>query len=48
VATGDGKLNRFKQGRFTLFTAQGLSNSAVRAVYEDHAGNLWVGTEGGG
>ena len=49
LATGDkgmilvqtnGSLKRFD-------TTNGLSNTLVRAICEDRAGNLWVGTDGG-
>ena len=36
----DGKVRRFTK-------ADGLPNDLVRALYEDRAGNLWVGTNGG-
>jgi ligand-binding sensor domain-containing protein len=31
----------------TLTAADGLPDSAVRALYEDPAGQLWIGTAGG-
>ena len=27
---------------------QGLSQNSIRALFEDHEGNLWIGTDGGG
>ena len=36
----DGKVRRFT-------TRDGLANNLIRALYEDRAGNLWVGTYGG-
>lgn len=46
-------LFRFESGQWTSFTpAQGLAKAGlfgdVRALREDRAGNLWIGTAGGG
>lgn len=42
-------LVRFDGVRFVVFgEAQGVSNSRIVCLYEDHAGALWIGTEGGG
>ncbi len=42
-------LNRMKEGKFTIYTIkEGLSDDMVRCVYEDQAGNLWIGTHNGG
>ncbi len=44
---GDG-LIRYRNGAFRNFSANdGLTNDVVRAVYEDVAGNIWVGTDSG-
>ena len=41
----DGGLFRFKDGRFTRYDSRdGLTNSAVRVIYEDQQGNFWIGT----
>ncbi len=49
LGTNVGGLNRYRDGRFTLFTTQqGLSNDQIRCLFEDHAGDLWIGTFGGG
>jgi signal transduction histidine kinase/streptogramin lyase len=32
----------------TYTTKNGLSHNGVRAIYEDRAGNVWIGTQGGG
>ncbi len=42
-------MNRFDGSKFShIGTDQGLPNSIVRALFEDHEGNLWAGTAGGG
>lgn len=59
VGSVNGGLCRYERGpdrgggSFTCFghdprRAGSLSSDDVRAVYEDHAGTLWVGTNGGG
>ena len=48
-AGGDGGLGGFAGGRWKTFSeSDGLPKNAVRALAEDAAGNLWIGTEGGG
>ena len=45
----DGGLNCWKDGKLsTLTTRDGLSANGVNALYEDGAGELWIGTKGGG
>jgi signal transduction histidine kinase/CheY-like chemotaxis protein len=42
-------LSRLKDGSFTTWsTDEGLSHDMVRSIYQDRAGALWLGTEGGG
>ncbi len=44
-------LNRFDGYRFTVFSHQGsgmLSDNTVRALFEDHSGQIWIGTLEGG
>ena len=44
-------LNRFDGYRFTVFGYHGpgtLSDNIIRALFEDHAGKIWVGTHEGG
>jgi hypothetical protein len=49
VGTQGSGLNRFEDGRFFNYsTRNGLSHNAVRALYEDDSGALWIGTYGGG
>ncbi len=46
---GDHGLASFDGVQWKIFsTADGLPPNAVRALAEDPAGNLWIGTEGGG
>ena len=48
VATSGGGLVHIHQGRTDVFTrADGLSNDAVLAMYEDRERNIWVSTDGG-
>lgn len=48
LGTYDG-LARFDGARFvTLGQRDGLGNNGVRALHEDHRGDLWVATNGGG
>ncbi len=48
LGTVDG-LFRLEDGTWTTFkTAEGLANADVCALLEDRAGNLWIGTVGGG
>ena len=45
--TGEG-LRRYHFGKFTgLRRTDGLSSDNITALYEDHEGNLWVGTRNG-
>jgi ligand-binding sensor domain-containing protein/signal transduction histidine kinase len=59
IGTWGGGLNYFKDNRFTIYRSQdwgadyylstnNLSGGIVFAIAEDHEGNIWVGTEGGG
>ena len=44
-----GGFDQLRDGKLrTITTADGLSHDFVRSVFEDHAGVLWVGTQGGG
>jgi ligand-binding sensor domain-containing protein/signal transduction histidine kinase len=48
LATAEG-LGQWNGAQWRLFTTNdGLSANIVHAIAEDHAGNLWIGTEGGG
>ena len=48
IGTEGGGLLRYRQGSFDSFRApQGLTNGFVRAIDEDHNGNLLVGTDDG-
>lgn len=48
MATNDG-LIRYHRGNWTTFNVDsGLSHNAVRTIYEDSDGTLWIGTRGGG
>jgi len=45
----DGGLARYREGRFTLYSApDGVPAGQVRALILDHAGRLWVATTQGG
>ncbi len=45
----DKGLARLEDHKITFFTtAQGLSGNTIQQVLEDHSGNLWVATYGGG
>jgi ligand-binding sensor domain-containing protein len=47
--SGDGGLVRYRDGRFTLFTASdGVPSSQIRNMLIDSAGRLWVTTYRGG
>jgi signal transduction histidine kinase/ligand-binding sensor domain-containing protein/CheY-like chemotaxis protein len=49
IGTGDGGLDRFRNGGFEVFdTRRGLSNNVVLSIYEDAENDLWIGTNGGG
>jgi signal transduction histidine kinase/ligand-binding sensor domain-containing protein len=46
---GPGGLARWSAGRVKLFTrADGLSHDDIRAITDDGAGGLWIGSNGGG
>jgi ligand-binding sensor domain-containing protein/signal transduction histidine kinase len=48
VGMEGGGLIRYRNGIFRAFTeSDGLNNAFVRAVLEDHAGRIWVGTDSG-
>ena len=48
LASGTEGLLRFSGSQLSQFTTKdGLASDAVAHVYEDHDGNLWVGTLGG-
>lgn len=48
AGTDGGGLLRYQNGNFQNYSAKdGLANEFVRAVYEDHQGILWVGTDDG-
>ena len=47
VWIGNGGLKRYAAGRFTPFSAQGVSADAISSIYEDKAGRLWVGRQSG-
>ena len=49
IGTRGSGLNRFRDGRFTLFTKRdGLADDDIMSFYQDRTGSLWVGTLGGG
>ncbi len=44
-----GGLTRYDYGKFsTLTTHDGLTSNVITALYPDHDGNLWIGTNQGG
>ena len=48
IGTEGGGLIRYRNGIFHSFSNDdGLSNGFVRAVYQDHEGKLWIGTDNG-
>jgi ligand-binding sensor domain-containing protein/signal transduction histidine kinase len=48
IGTEGGGLVEMHQGRFRLYSAvDGLTDGFVRALWEDHAGVLWVATDSG-
>jgi len=48
LATDNGGLTRYEHGRFTtLTTADGLLDSHPRVIFEDHHGDLWIGSIAG-
>ena len=44
----DSKKNRFIRYQNNPNDPNSLSNNVVRSINEDHDGNLWIGTDGGG
>lgn len=45
----DGELARYKDGRFSLFTAaNGVPPGAIRDIYTDRSGRLWLASAQGG
>ena len=48
IGSEGGGLIRYRDGIFRAFSDRdGLTNNFVRSVYEDHAGQIWVGTDNG-
>lgn len=48
IGTEGGGLIRHRDGVFRAFSsADGLTNSFVRTVYQDHTGQIWIGTDSG-
>ena len=48
IGTEGGGLIRYRDGVFRAFSsADGLTNSFVRTVYQDHRGQIWIGTDSG-
>ncbi len=48
IGSEGGGLIRYRDGEFHSFSAaDGLSNSFVRTIFEDHTGRVWVGTDNG-
>ena len=48
IGTEGGGLIRYHDGVFHAFSsADGLTNSFVRTVYQDHTGKIWIGTDSG-
>jgi len=48
IGSEGGGLIRYRDGVFRAFSrAVGLTNGFVRAVHEDHGGQIWVGTDNG-
>jgi ligand-binding sensor domain-containing protein/signal transduction histidine kinase len=48
IGTEGGGLIRYANGIFHAFSsADGLTNSFVRTVYQDHSGQIWIGTDSG-
>ena len=42
-------MSRLSGGQFTQYAARdGLSSDFIMCLFEDHAGTLWIGTDGGG
>lgn len=48
IGSEGGGLIRYRDGAFHSFSdADGLTNKFVRTIYEDHTGQIWVGTDSG-
>ncbi|HEV2963865.1 MAG TPA: two-component regulator propeller domain-containing protein [Candidatus Angelobacter sp.] len=47
ISDRDGGLTRYKDGKFTIFAQQNGRPYRVRAVFQDHEGGIWFGTEEG-
>jgi len=48
IGTEGGGLTRYSQDHFRAYgTQDGLSDGFVRALFEDHSGVIWVGTDNG-
>jgi ligand-binding sensor domain-containing protein/signal transduction histidine kinase len=48
IGTEGGGLIRYRDGAFRAFSmADGLTNSFVRTVHQDHTGQIWIGTDSG-
>jgi len=48
IGTDGGGVVRYQSGVFRSYSGkEGLSNGFVRTVYQDHAGDVWVGTDDG-
>jgi ligand-binding sensor domain-containing protein len=41
-----GGLSRLKRSRFETYRSHDASEHAIRAIFEDHEGNIWIGTRG--
>src|SRR5216683_2656604 len=48
IGTEGGGLIRYRNGVFRSFaSSDGLTSSFVRTVYQDHTGQIWIGTDSG-
>ena len=48
IGTENGGLNRFQEGKFTLYTTeQGIAHNSVLSLYQDSQQVLWIGTRNG-
>jgi signal transduction histidine kinase/ligand-binding sensor domain-containing protein/CheY-like chemotaxis protein len=48
IGTDKNGIIEFKHGKITTYTTEnGLPNNVIRAIKEDNAGNLWMGTRNG-
>ena len=48
IGTAGGGLVRYREGAFQTYPASdGLTNSFIRAIYEDRRGTIWVGADQG-